>query len=54
MGTGECGKYQLSCIRMTRVDGHLGAALVYFRDLTDILNVQFRGDALGEHIVSDV
>ena len=54
MGAGECGKYQLSCIRMTRVDGHLGTALVYFCDLADILNLQLRVDALGEHVVSDV
>ena len=54
MGAGECGKYQLSCIRMTRIDGHLGAALVHLCDLTDVLNVQLRIDALGEHIVSNV
>ena len=33
MGTGECSKYQLSSVRMTRIDMHLCAALVNFRDL---------------------
>ena len=40
MGTGECGKYQLSCIRMSRIHRHLGTALADLRNLLDILNFQ--------------
>ena len=54
MGTGECGKYQLSCIRMSRIHRHLGTALADLRNLFDILNFQSGIYPLGEHIVCNI
>ena len=53
MGAGECSKYQLSSVRMTRIDMHLCATLVNFRDLLDIADLKLRIDSLREHIVGD-
>ena len=53
MGTGECSKYQLSSVRMTRIDMHLCAALVNLRDLLDVADLKLRIDSLREHIVGD-
>ena len=39
MGTGERGKDELSCVRMSRFDLHLGAPLTYVHDLADILQI---------------
>lgn len=39
MGTRECGKYQLACIRMSRVNGHLCAALTNLGDLLYIFQI---------------
>ena len=39
MGTGKCGKYQLACIRMSRVNGHLCAALTNLGDLLYIFQI---------------
>ena len=52
MRTGKCGKHQLSRIRVTFRDVHLGAALVHLRDGADIFDVQLRIDSLREHIIS--
>ena len=52
MRTGECGKYELTCIRMSRIDVHLCATLVNLCDLTDVLDIQLRIDSLREHVVS--
>ena len=54
MGTGKCGKYQLACIRMSRINGHLCAALANLGDLLYIFQIQLRVDTLREHIVSDI
>ena len=37
MGTGKCGKYQLSCIGLAGRNLHLGAALIYFCNLPHII-----------------
>ena len=52
MRTGECSKYQLTGIWMSLRNIHLGAALVNLCDLTNILDLQLRIDALGEHVIS--
>ena len=54
MGTGKCGKYQLACIRMSRINGHLCAALANLGNLLYIFQIQLRVDTLREHIVSDI
>lgn len=53
MGAGERSKYQLSSVRMTRIDMHLCAALVNLRDLLDVADLKLRIDSLGEHIVGN-
>ena len=46
MGTGKCSEHQLAGIGMSGRNIHLGAALTYICNLTDILNVKFRVDSL--------
>ena len=53
MGSGKSGKYQFAGIRMTHIYMHLAASLIDLNDLLDILDLQFRIDTLGEHIVSN-
>ena len=52
MRTGECSKYQLTGIWVSLRNIHLGATLVNLCDLTNILDLQLRIDALGEHVIS--
>ena len=54
MGTGECGKYQLAGIRMSRMDRDLAASFVNIDNLVDMSDFQLRIDALGEHVVGDI
>ena len=46
MGTGKCSKHQLARIGMSGRNIHLGTALIDLCDLTDILNIKFRVNAL--------
>ena len=54
MGTGKGGKYQLPGIRMPWIHLHLRTALAHLCDGLDIFNLQFRIDALREHVVGNV
>ena len=54
MGTGECGKYQLAGIRMSRMDRDLAASFVNTDNIVDMSDFQLRVDALGEHVVGDI
>ena len=50
MGTGKCGKYQISGIRCTLVNPHTGKALVFLADLADIGKIKLRIDTVAHHI----
>ena len=51
MRSGEGCKYQLAGIRMSGVNLHLTASLIYFNTLVHMLNGQLRINALGEHVI---
>jgi hypothetical protein len=53
MGTGKGGEDKLSRIRMTRINLHLGAALVYLCDFLFIADIKSRFYALRIHVVGN-
>ncbi len=50
MGAGESGEHELAGIGVARIDGQLVAMLEGADDLVDVVDLQGRVDALGEHI----
>ena len=52
MGTGECGKYQRTAVRASRVYVHAGEFFIFFADIRHIGEVQFRIYPLCIHIHS--
>ena len=52
MRAGEGGEYQLADIRLTRVDLHVGAALIDVAQMRQVAEIELRVDALRIHIES--